>query len=45
MIRVGEETAQIGDTIIKIADFYDEEVDIAIGSIQKLMEPVIIVVM
>lgn len=30
MIRVGEETAQIGETIIKVADFYDEEVDIAI---------------
>ncbi len=30
MLRVGEETAQVGDTIIKIADFYDEEVDIAI---------------
>lgn len=45
MLRVGEETAQIGDTVVKIADFYDEEVDIAIGSIQKLIEPVILVVM
>jgi type IV pilus assembly protein PilC len=38
MIRVGEETAQIGD-------FYDEEVDIAVGSVQKMIEPVILVVM
>jgi len=45
MIRVGEETAQIGTTIIKIADFYDEEVDIAIDSIQKLIEPIILVIM
>lgn len=45
MIRVGEETAQIGTTVIKIADFYDEEVDIAIAGIQKLIEPVILVVM
>lgn len=45
MIRVGEETAQIGTTVIKIADFYDEEVDIAIASIQKLIEPVILVIM
>ncbi len=45
MIRVGEETAQIGDTVIKIANFYDEEVDIAIGGIQKLIEPVILVIM
>lgn len=45
MLRVGEETAQIGTTVIKIADFYDEEVDIAINSIQKLIEPVILVAM
>lgn len=45
MLRVGEETAQIGDTVIKIADFYDEEVDIAIGNIQKMIEPVILAVM
>lgn len=45
MLRVGEETAQIGDTVIKIADFYDEEVDIAIGNIQKMIEPIILAVM
>lgn len=45
MLRVGEETAQIGETIIKIADFYDEEVDIAIGGIQKLIEPMILALM
>ncbi len=45
MLRVWEETAQIGDTIIKIADFYDEEVDIAIGNVQKMIEPLILAVM
>jgi type IV pilus assembly protein PilC len=45
MLRVGEETAQIGDTVIKIADFYDDEVDIAVGSIQKMIEPIILAVM
>lgn len=45
MLRVGEETAQVGETIIKIADFYDEEVDIAIGSVQKMIEPMILAVM
>ncbi len=45
MLRVWEETAQIGETVIKIADFYDEEVDIAIGSIQKMIEPIILMVM
>ena len=45
MLRVGEETAQIGETVVKIADFYDEEVDIAISSIQKMIEPIILAVM
>jgi type IV pilus assembly protein PilC len=45
MLRVWEETAQVGETIIKIADFYDEEVDIAIGSVQKMIEPIILAVM
>jgi type IV pilus assembly protein PilC len=45
MLRVGEETAQIWETVIKIADFYDEEVDIAVGNIQKMIEPIILVVM
>lgn len=45
MLRVGEETAQIGETIIKIADFYDDEVDIAIGGVQKMIEPMILGVM
>jgi type IV pilus assembly protein PilC len=45
MIRVGEETAQIGETVVKIATFYDEEVDIAIESIAKIIEPIIMGVM
>ncbi len=45
MLRVGEETAQIGETIIKIADFYDDEVDISIGWVQKMIEPMILWVM
>ncbi len=45
MIKVGEETAQIGETVIKIADFYDDEVDIVIGSIQKMIEPFILIIM
>lgn len=45
MLKVWEETAQIGETVIKIADFYDDEVDIVINSIQKMIEPIILVVM
>ncbi|USN57964.1 MAG: type II secretion system F family protein [Candidatus Peribacteria bacterium] len=43
MIQVGEQTAKLDQTIIKVADFYDEQVDNVIGSINKLLEPFIIV--
>ncbi|MBS9784371.1 type II secretion system F family protein [Candidatus Gracilibacteria bacterium] len=45
MLRVGEDTAQVQNTVIKIAEFYDEEVDLSIDKIQTLVEPIIMVVM
>lgn len=45
MIKVGEETAKLDTIILKIADFYDEEVDVFINGMQKVIEPVIIVTM
>jgi type IV pilus assembly protein PilC len=45
MIKVGEETAKLDTIILKIADFYDEEVNTTINSINKLLEPIIIVTM
>jgi type IV pilus assembly protein PilC len=43
MIQVWEQTAKLDQTILKIADFYDEEVDNTIGVLNKLLEPFIIV--
>ena len=45
MIKVGEETAKIDSIIIKVADFYDDEVDAAVWAINKIIEPVIVVVL
>lgn len=45
MILVGEETGQTDKVLVKVADFYEEEVDIAIGGISSIIEPVMIVVM
>lgn len=45
MILVGEKTANIIEVSNKIADFYEEEVDNAVSTLSKLMEPVILVVM
>lgn len=45
MLAVGEETGQTDTVLIKVADFYEEEVDLAIQSISSIIEPVMIVVM
>lgn len=45
MIKIGEETAKLDTIIVKIADFYDEEVDTTINSMNKIIEPIIIVTM
>jgi type IV pilus assembly protein PilC len=43
MIQVGEQSAKLDTTIVKVADFYDEQVDNMSGTINKLLEPFIIV--
>ncbi len=43
MIQVGEQSAKLDVTIIKVADFYDEQVDTMAATINKLLEPFIIV--
>jgi type IV pilus assembly protein PilC len=43
MIQVWEETANIDQTVLKVADFYDEQVDNMITTLNKLLEPMIIV--
>ena len=45
MLSVGEETGQTDKVLIKVADFYEEEVDVAIESLSSTIEPVMIVVM
>ncbi len=43
MIDVGEETGQLPDMLLKIADVYDDEVDNAVAGLTSLLEPVMIV--
>lgn len=45
MIDVGEETGEMDAMLLKIADNYDEEVDVAVQSLTKLIEPMMIVVL
>lgn len=45
MLAVGEETGEIDTVLVKIADFYEEEVDALIDGISSIIEPVMIVIM
>ena len=39
MISVGESTGALDSMLSKIADFYEEEVDVAVGNLTSLLEP------
>ena len=43
MVDVGEETGDLDKMLYKIADYYDEEVDVAVQSLVKLLEPLMVV--
>jgi type IV pilus assembly protein PilC len=45
MLAVGEETGQIDKILVKVAEFYEEEVDAFVGSITSIIEPLMIVVL
>lgn len=45
MLAVGEETGQTDLVLVKVAEFYEEEVDTAIASMSSLLEPIMIVIM
>jgi len=42
MVAVGEETGKLDEMLVRIADTYDSEVDIAISSVMALLEPILI---
>src|SRR5579884_2341347 len=43
MLMVGEETGQIDTVLVKIADFYEEEVEVLIDGLAAVIEPIMIV--
>ncbi len=43
MIDVGEETGQLPEMLLKIAEVYDDEVDTAVTGLTSLLEPIMIV--
>lgn len=45
MLAVGEETGKTDTVLIKVADFYEEEVDVVLESLSSIIEPVMILIM
>lgn len=45
MMTVGEETGKIDQILVKIADFYEEEVDTIIDGLASIIEPIMIIVL
>lgn len=45
MVRIGEETGNVDGMLTKAADYFEEEVEIATGSLTSMIEPLIIVVL
>ncbi len=45
MLSVGEETGQIDTVLVKVADFYEEEVDTIIDALSSIIEPVMIIIL
>jgi len=45
MIRIGEESGSLDDVLNRTADFYDEEVDVAIQRMTSMLEPLMLIVM
>jgi type IV pilus assembly protein PilC len=43
MVSVGEATGALDTMLNKIADFYDDEVDAAVGALTSLLEPILMI--
>ena len=45
MLSVGEETGQMDTILLKLADFYEKEVDTVVEGITSIIEPILIIVL
>lgn len=45
MLAVGEETGQIDTILVKVADFYEEEVAATVDGLSSIIEPIMIIVL
>jgi type IV pilus assembly protein PilC len=45
MVSVGEETGDLDKMLLKVADNYDEQVDVLVASLMSMLEPIMIIVL
>ena len=45
MVRVGEQTAQLDSILLKLATFYEKEVDAKVATLSSLLEPIIMLIL
>ncbi len=45
MVGVGEQTAQLDTILLKLATFYEKEVDAKVGTLSSLLEPIIMLIL
>lgn len=45
MVQVGEETGQLPDMLVKVADVYEAEVDNVVSGLTSILEPIMIVML
>jgi type IV pilus assembly protein PilC len=43
MVALGEETGQLDEMLVRVADSYDEEVEVQLAGLTQLLEPILIV--
>ena len=45
MVKVGEQTAQLDGILLKMAGFYEKEVDAKVSTLSSLLEPIIMLIL
>lgn len=45
MVDVGEETGDLDKMLVKVADNYDNDVDVLVSSLVSVLEPVMVVIL
>jgi type IV pilus assembly protein PilC len=45
MIAVGERTGRLEEMLNRVADFYDDEVEVAVANLSALLEPILMILL